>query len=325
MNPLSIRNPLAAAAALAVLGMVATPALAQVQPERPQEEIVDNLGEPFAETVAEQIEPDNYSVDAGITFATAYYFRGIIQEDDGLLNGGLITQPYIELGLPLLVSEDESFQISATVGTWNSVHSENDDDGVDDGLGPRTWYESDVYGGLTLGTGNFEIGVIYTFYLSPAGTFTEIQEVGGTIGYEVSLGDNPDVDDEFTLDLAFGAGVFFETDDVSGEDAYLELGVEPSFELEIDGFDEPVGLAFPVTVGLSLDDYYTDAAGDDEFLGYVSVAAAASFPLTPGGKYGAWSVTPAVEGLFLFAEGLEIGNDGDDVELIGSISLDLSF
>ena len=311
---------LAAAAAVAAAFGFAAPASAQLEEQRLQEETVGIAGEPMIEN--EQVEPDQYSVGVGVTFATKYYFRGYIQDNDGLLNGGIISQPYVDVGFPIIAGEDDGFALAANIGTWNSFGSETADA---PGAGPRTWYESDLYAGLTASTGNLEFGAVYTWYLYPFGGVPEIQEVGAFASYGISIGDNPDIDDEVTFDLGFGAGVYFETYDAGGsEDAYLELGVEPATAVEISGFDEPIALAFPVTVGLSLDDYYVDpATGDEEFFGYVSVAAAATFPLTPGGKYGTWTLTPAVEGLFL-GDGLSTV-DGDDVDLIGSLSLDLAF
>lgn len=307
------------AAAAVVATIFAAPASAQLNEERPQTDVVGIADEAMAEN--DQVEPDEYSVGVGVTFATDYFFRGYLQDDDGLLNGGIIAQPYIEIGFPVYATDDYTFE--ATVGTWNSFNSEVE--GV--GASPSSWYESDLYAGLTASTGNFEFGAIYTWYLYPFGGVPEIQELGAYVSYAIPLtGDDPDVDDEFVFDLGVGAGVYFETKDEGGsEDAYLELGIEAATELEIESFDDPISLAFPVTVGMSLDDYYFDDQGDDTFLGYVSVAAAAGFPLTPGGKYGSWTLTPAVEGLFLFADNLESINGDDNVQLIGSLSLDLAF
>ena len=60
-----------------------------------------------------------------------------------------------------------------------------------------------------------------------------------------------------------------------GEGVYVELGVEPGLHLE----GTPVSLSFPLTVGLSLSDYYEEAPGNDDVFGYVDLGLVASVPL----------------------------------------------
>ncbi len=326
--PASRRRTLAAAAAAACLLAFSPAAFGQVQGERPQEDITSGLDEPLVEQVNE-LEEDGedasaWSGSAGVLFATDYYFRGIVQDTDGLLNGGLIAQPYIDLGLPIFAAEDGSYEIGINFGIWNSFGSEQETTGAN----PENWYESDLYAGLGLSTGDFEFGLTYTFYTSPNGSFSTVQEILGSVGYEIDLGEDPDVDDDFAFTIGLGALIAFELDNTAfgaDEGIYVELGVEPGTELEVDGLVAPVSLSFPIAVGFSLDDYYVDAAGDNEFYGYVSVAAAASIPLPLPSNYGSWTLTPQVQALFLGAEGLELANNEDSEEFIGGLSLDFEF
>jgi hypothetical protein len=364
---------IAAATAAAFALLAAAPSFGQFNDQRPQEDVTGRIGDPLSDDPLNEADTDDdlmidldgdgiidvveddddistapaYSVGAGVTVTSAYYFRGINQgvaNEDGLFNGGFIAQPYIELGIPIVADPSKGYGLSAIAGTWNSFGSEqtNDDD-----AGPTNWYESDLYAGLGFTTGNFEIGAIYTFYTSPNDSFATVQEIGGFIGYGIDFGDDPDIDNQFTGGIDLAAGVYFEVDNtavgfdgiaddpatafdetvdgITDEGIYLELGVEPSLDLEIDGLAGDVALSFPIAVGLSLADYYYDDSGDDEFFGYVSVAAAASIPLPVPANYGAWSLTPSVQGLFLGANNLEALNDDESTEFIGSLSLDFEF
>ncbi len=300
---------LIAAVAIAAASLSSV-AAAQVNPERPQDPL------PEVDPSLDELEGVNYGVEVGVTLTTAYFFRGINQEDQGF-----IAQPYFEVGVPILVDDSRGFRLEANVGQWNSFHDEHTGSS---GQGPSSWYESDLYGGLTFTTGNFAIEGLYTFYTSPNGAFETIQEVGATLKYGLVLGEDPD-DEDAGIALGFAGGAFFETSDNGGsEDAYLQLGVTTGVTLEV-GDDLPLKLEFPVIVGLSLDDYYFDNDGDEEFFGYVSVAVAGELPLPVPERYGDWSLTPGLEAIFLGAEGLETANNGDDIELIGSLNLNFAF
>ena len=320
-----------AALAAAVAALFAAPdAVGQeALGDRPQEGVVEILGEPMDE-LDNEVAPV-WGVDAGVTFATDYHFRGIVQDTDGLLNGGIIAQPYITLGVPLVAPEDADYALSANVGIWNSFSSEQEAPDTN----PEAWYESDLFAGVSFTTGDFQIFAIYTFYTSPNGSFATVQEVGGGIAYAVPIGGNDPLDDDETgFDLGLSAAIFAEIDNSAfpdpsqaddDEGIYLELGIEPSIEREIPGIRGDVALSLPVTVGLSVGDYYVDLGGDNEFFGYVSVKGQATFPLPVPPRYGAWAITPAVEGLFLGSEGLEDLNGGEDTELLGYVSVDFSF
>lgn len=94
------------------------------------------------------------SLNAGVDFSHAYYFRGIIQT-----NKSFVAQPYGDVTFNLYEGENGLNSVGATLGFWNSFHSRNLGD-VED---PSAWYEVDLYGGLTFGLfDNWEAGVIYT-------------------------------------------------------------------------------------------------------------------------------------------------------------------
>lgn len=293
--------------------------VAQVEDTRPQQTPLQRVEAPLAEQGVED-EPDYgsaLSVSVGSTFTSEYWFRGFLQE-----NQGVIAQPYAELGVGLVAPEDERYSLDATIGIWNSLHSEKT--GAT-GAGPSTWYESDVYGGLTFTTGNLEVGAIYTFYTYPNGAASTIQELGLYTGYTWGLAGDADRDDDVDLWLGLGGGVFFETADGGGsEDAYAELNIEPGLDFEVrDGL--PITVSFPVTAGFSIDDYYFDAAGGEETLGYVSAAVAAGMPLPVPAEYGQWTLSGAVTGVFLTADSLTAIDGADDSNVFGSLTIDIAF
>ena len=62
-------------------------------------------------THAEGHNTGKISFSAGVDFTTEYYFRGIIQEDQGL-----ISQPWMEASIAI------NEKLGLTFGIWNSFH-----------------------------------------------------------------------------------------------------------------------------------------------------------------------------------------------------------
>jgi hypothetical protein len=250
------------------------------------------------------------TLSGGVDYTTSYFFRGYNQEDTGL-----ILQPYATVTASLVDRDD--FDLNGYVGIWNSFHEKKT---LADDTGPSTWYESDLFGGLDFVFGKFTLGTVYTFYTYPNGAFDTIQEIGVKLAYD---------DTEFMegrgLDFALKPYVaaYFETADGNGtEDSYLELGIGPSFALGESG----ITLAVPVALGMSIEDYYFDEDGDDEFLGYGSVGLFASIPLASEGHYGTWTLTGGVQYIQLFADSAEAVNDGgEDNEILGKVGVSFAY
>jgi len=263
------------------------------------------------------------SVSAGADVTSKYYFRGLLQEDQGL-----IIQPWAEIGATVLEKETGPIQtVSVFGGIWNSFHDTKTGDMTTGGNGASSWYEADLYAGASVGLdGGFSTGITYTAYTSPNDAFSTIQEVSVSGSFD---------DSEFWGDSGFAlspsAVVAFELDNTatlsspSSEGIYLGLGISPSMEV-VQSEDYPITLSVPVTVGLGLDDYYVEAAtGDDELFGYASVKPTASMPLgfMPD-KFGDWEGYVGVEFLYL-GDATEDDNNGDDFEVIGSIGLSMAY
>jgi hypothetical protein len=269
----------------------------------------DAAAAPAAEEPA--VNTGRISLTGGLDVATAYFFRGYNQEDQGI-----IAQPYFNIYFKL--SESESNPITGYIGTWNSFHSEKTA-ADDDSFG--SWYESDLYAGVDFGLGGgFTLGAIYTLYAYPNGAFDSIEEVGFKLSYDDT--------DKWGLPFAMKpyVGVYFETTDKNGtEDTYLEVGIAPTVYTFNEDSDAPIAIAIPITLGFGLDDYYFDDDGDDEALGYGSIGVAASMPLGIPSSYGAWTLNASVTWLQLFADGLETVNHGDSTEIIGKIGVSFAY
>jgi hypothetical protein len=265
-----------------------------------------------------QTNQGRISLDVGVDFTTDYYFRGIIQETDDS-----IIQPYAEIGFKLYEGPAGSGldSISGTLGIWNSFHG--GDTGAD-GSGttdPKFWYESDLYAGIAVGFAKrFELGLTYTLYTSPNGSFNDVGE--WSIGLSF---DDSDLLGPFSLSPS--ATLAFEVDGSAfGPDkgTYLQLGVEPGATL-LENPQVSVGVSVPLTLGLSLDDYYEDANGNDDGFGYFDAGVAVNLGF--GGipkSFGELSVTVAGHFLFL-GDNLEEANNGDGFKAIGSIGVSLSY
>jgi hypothetical protein len=133
-------------------------------------------------------------------------------------------------------------------------------------------------------------------------------------------------DTTWFVGFAPSAAIAFETHNSAfgpEEGIYLELGIAPTFMFFADGTFKDLSIATPVTVGLSIDDYYETATDNDTF-GFVSAGLVGSMPLPVPADYGAWTLSAGVQVLFL-GDNLEALNNGDDTEIIGTLSLGVSY
>ncbi len=230
----------------------------------------------------------NISMSAGADIVNQYYFRGIVQE-----TGGLIMQPFLDASISFGAA-------SITAGTWSSLHSVGDEGFTG---APQSFYETDFYAGIGGAAGPIGLDITYTAYMSPRGSWGTTKE----IAFGLSV-DNPVAPyATFAFETAGGA-------DGYDKGSYLELGFEPAAPLD----DAPVGLSFPVTLGLSLNDYYqyTELV-DDIFelrpggtFGFFSVGASLGIPLNVGEEFGEWGLALGVN-MIRLGEGAKAIDGGD--------------
>jgi hypothetical protein len=251
--------------------------------------------------------PGNLTLTGGIDFLNAYLFRGIPQDDTGV-----VMWPYGDLGVALRSGDGVFKTVSVNVGLWNSLHTGQ---AGSDGPSGKLWYESDFYATFGLGFGKgTSLGVTYTAYTSPNASFNTVREVSFKFALDDSgalgrLASRPFVIVARELDGQADGG--------AEEGTYLELGAAPGV---------PVGrltVSVPVRAGFSLGDYYEGVAGDERF-GFFSVAGIVTVPLssTPT-RVGSWNIHGGVEYVRLGDRNAEIL--GDTSKVIGSIGIGLSY
>ncbi len=277
-----------------------------------------HAAEPAAEAPADVAggEPGSrLAFKFGADYTTAYYFRGIRQEDRGF-----IIQPYAEMGFDLISTDEGSLTLIA--GIWNSFHDHatgatNNSDLVD------KWYEADLYAGLAGSIGDFSLGMTYIYYTSPNGAFSTIQELDFSVGYDDSShwGDSTFAINPSVVVAIETAGA--NADGGMNRGVYIQPGIAPGFTAAMGPLGD-VAFSFPIAVGLSLSDYFENAGGGDETFGYASVGAKAAFQLPMPEEFGVWSLTGGVQVLFL-GDSTKAINGGDDSEVIGSVGLLIEF
>ena len=241
-------------------------------------------------------------------FASAYFFRGYLQEDSGF-----IAQPWAEIGFQISEPESDGPDITASIGTWGSLHSEQT--GATDPT-RDIWYEQDFYAGLGMSWDSFEIGLGYTIYTYPSSAFNTVQEV--SLGFGYSMPEDSALQ-QWLGDISATVAFEVNNSNVGSEEAiYLELGFGPSFDLG----DSGMTFSVPVTLGMSLDDYYVDGTNDDAF-GYLQVGGQLDIPLGSS-RFGDTAFNIGVKGLLLGDAG-ETANNGDDMDVFVHAGFSLSY
>ncbi len=250
------------------------------------------------------------SFSADIAFTNSYYWRGILQQDDTF-----IVQPGFALDAALY--EGDKGTLTLTLGNWNSFGESPAGSG--DGI-VGNWYESDFYACLTAEIDRWSFAASYIVYTSPNDSFTNVDE----INLEISFDDSELFEGIPALNPY--ANIAIELDgaaDGMNEGVLLQLGIAPGHTFEETALG-PIELSIPVSVGISLSDYYEDANGDDDAFGYVDIGADAGFELPSPDGYGVWSLTAGVH-VLLLGDNLEQINGGTSTEVIGSVALSIAF
>jgi hypothetical protein len=148
----------------------------------------------------------------------------------------------------------------------------------------------------------------YAFYNTSPIMRSDVHELGARASLDVLAWRRGDASPG-PLALRPFAGLYGELDDRRGsEDVYAEVGLEPAWRGIVAG--RKVGLSVPVLWGLSPDDYYFDAQGRNEPLGYfaVSVAGSVALPLRHGCAEAILNVT--LQYLRLEADSVVTVNEG---------------
>lgn len=277
----------------AVLGALAMPAAAQEGQE-----------------AREGIWIPGASAEVTLDYVSQYFFRGYEQLDSD--NSGAI-QPGASFNIDL--ADD----VSATVGTWGSIHLDTPGAGAN----PSSWYEQDVYGSIDAQFGDFEAGVGLTYYTYPSNAGNvDITELNLTLGY-----DDSEMLGEWSFNPYVAVAVELQNNTAADENAYLEVG--GAFEITTEGTDyDQWTLTVPFQVGLSIDDYYTDASGADEFFGYFQIGLHGSIKMSEligtDEYFGAWELGAGVYVLFLNSDVAltdDTGGSSDNIQYFATVGI----
>jgi len=234
-----------------------------------------------------------YTVTTGLDFASAYMFRGILQE-----SGGAIGQPYADVALAM------KHGITADFGTWNSIHSTAD---------VGNWYERDYFASVTFTAGKLKPGLLYTSYTSPADRFSTVQELAGTLAVDDSKSKFP-LSPKIIRAFELGDG---EADAGENKGTYLEMGIKPAVKLA-----PKATLYIPVKTGLSVNHYYEGPTGDNTF-GYFDLGGQLSVPLVSG-KGGALEGHGGVDLMWL-GDNMKALNSGDGFKPVFLIGMTFTY
>ena len=280
----------------AVIGALATPALADGHAE-------------------EGLHLPGVSAEITLDYVTQYFFRGYEQSNTD--SGGSF-QPGASFTIDVV--ED----VTATIGTWTAIEF----DAPAAANNPSAFLEHDYYASLDTTVGDFSVGVGVNTYTYPSLDVgpNSVIEIAATVSFD---------DSDLLGDFAFNPYAIIavevnntNSNNANGDEAtYLELG--GAFTLPTEGTAiEAWDWSVPFILGLSLDDYYTDANGSDEFFGYLSVGLVGSIPMSEliGSDefIGAWDLSVGIQVLFLNSDVAltdSTGSSSDNVQLIGTVGL----
>ncbi len=245
----------------------------------------------------------------GTTVTNHYVFRGVRQNATGVA-----VRPFADLEFMPYSGDATLEQIVVRVGFWNSLNSGDTGAG---GPADAPWYESRVSGGVGVRlSGDVMLSSSVTAYSSPNGMFSRVTELGFRVGWDDRARHRLSLNPYAALALEVGAQPGRgQLDGGRRAGRYLEVGAAPTY---VAG---RVSVALPVTVGVSVRDYY-ELAGRDHRLGFVSAGTDVLVQLgrTLGGR---WSLRGGVEALRL-GETTRVFNDGKRSLLVGSVGLVIS-
>lgn len=286
------------AATLAATGLASSVAFAQEAPAPPP------------------VNNGSVSLSIGTDITTHYFFRGVLQEDQGV-----IVQPWAEVGFNLFSGDGALSSVDLTIGTWSSLHSKHTGSAGNNDI----FYKTDYYVGVSATLmEKWAAGITYYAYTSPNGAFSTVQELDLYLGYD----DTGLIADGFALNPY--TLLAFELDNSTAgpeEGIYWEIGIEPTFTL-VESENYPITLAVPVAVGFNIDDYYSEDLNfttDGDFFGYAKAGVTLSVPLSfiPA-EFGAWEASVGADVYYLGSD-LENANNDDRWELVGRAGISMTY
>lgn len=223
---------------------------------------------------------DRVSLTLSADWTTAYFFRGVRQEDEGF-----ILQPAAALSVAAFKTDD--LTVNLNFSTWHSLHDNRTAARADAGSGYRAWYEADYVAGASVVSGPWTFGLAYAWLDSPSDAFVQVQEVqlSGAFDDSGPMGAWA-LKPTALVVIESGRGA------TDGRDrgSSLQLGINPGLDVQLtDSMKLRVDL--PTNAGFSLGRYYQEASGGDDWFGFASSGPKLTLPLPLPTGWGAWSLT----------------------------------
>ncbi|MCC5830656.1 MAG: hypothetical protein JJU36_14515 [Phycisphaeraceae bacterium] len=291
-----------------------------------------------ADGLAEELREPRWSIhfDAGAHYLSSYYYRGFVRETEGP-----IVQPYASARLRVFDRRDSPViqGVDLLVGLQTSHHWSHNVRGP----GER-WVELNWYGGVGVDFADrWRAELLYVNREDIRTSFRDVHQVELTVRF-----DDRDPDYAWSLQPYATLSLEYENQSDAGwisrdfshgrgtyhfDRFYMELGVEPVFELFHLHMDEPVKLSVPMRIGLSLNDYYADTSGRDRTFGYAATGLRLSIPLwefgaDPGRRF-LWRLDGGVDLLYLGNSARDVnralGQSGNEFQIVGHIGLSLDY
>ena len=265
-----------------------------------------------AKDLVEETKQSCISGDIGVNFVTAYYSRGIIQE-----NQGVIAQPYLDLYLKLY--EGTGFINKVTIGAqlWSSIHENRT--AAAPGSELSEWYEFDYYVPLAVTFAkNFTLTTSYYEFDYPAANNIEPQR---SVNFNLAY-DDTDILGPFALHPH--ATVLYNFQGVAGlgqtSALYYEFGIAPGFCLLKDSMT-PLTFSFPLTIGLGDDHFYPN-----EPYGFFSAGLTVAMPLKFVPEcFGTWTITGGATYMNLGQATAAVNSHQDEHIVIGTAGIGMAF
>jgi hypothetical protein len=264
---------------------------------------------PAAAQTPDEPDPKRVTLTAGTDLASAYLFRGIFQEDSGV-----IVPPFADVGVAVYSGEGALKSVTVNGGIWNSLHSGPSGSGTD---GRSAWYEADYYGSVTFALGKWKPGALFTSYTSPNDVFKTVNELAGVLAYD-------DSGSAFPLNpkAIVAMELKGQADGGAKKGTYFEFGVRPVVTV-VDHGRYPVTLAIPAKLGLSLKDYYEGPTGSNRF-GYFDLGGIASVPLAFLNGKSSWEAHSGLDLVWL-GDNNRLLNGGDRVKPVFVMGVSVTY
>lgn len=282
-------------------------------PSVPASIAYDPLAPYWNASIAAPAEPwyarRNWILTGGVDYTPAYYRRGYLQDNSGLLIQPFVTGAYN-------VAPDEEGITQPYLTSWNSL-------GLLDLQNPMAVMVEGM-AGVFLKRGPYALDINYAIYnSSPMDGRSTIHEFGGKFWLDLT-GLWEETGQSAPFRLRSFVGLIWETYDEKGSlDGYWEFGIEPAWRQT--WRQQLLTVSLPLQLGMSGRNYYFNANGREQSLGYASVGLSASISLPSPSWGGRWYLSSSIYYTRLAADNLIAINNGAPNVFTGRIGLGFAY